>query len=219
MMDTAQTALDGRLSTRYACVACTRRSDACRWDVLVVRRFFDSTPLLLLSACRRHRAASAHYPKNSGRRPAHVNVGRRGRASCFKGSSAHQKQPGGTPPFVLHEVAPRGEAIGLQIEQSDQDPINLCIRAEDVKHLVSLLLSFGHEAKRRQPANASASLPAEAIPVPVDAINVGQNHDDQIFLLFEAGIAPLMIVLPRKYLEQIAQTMLMFNAKFSSAPS
>jgi hypothetical protein len=136
--------------------------------------------------------------------------------------SAHQKQRGGTPPFVLHvmgEVAPRGEAIGLQIEQSDQDPINLCIRAEDVKDLVSLLLSLGHEAKQRQPANASASLPAEAKPVPVDAINVGQNHDDQIFLLLEAGIAPLMVALPPKYLEQIAQTMPTLNAKIFSAAS
>jgi len=63
-----------------------------------------------------------------------------------------QEQPGQRPPFVLHvdgDVAPRGEAIGLQIERSEQGPVDLCIRTEDLKYLVSLLLNLGCEAKRR----------------------------------------------------------------------
>jgi hypothetical protein len=120
---------------------------------------------------------------------------------------------------VMGEVAPRGEAMGLQIEQSEQDPINLCIRAEDVKHLVSLLLSLGHEAKRRQAPNGNATLTREAIPLRLDAINVGQGHDDQTFLLLEVGIVPLMVVLPPKCLAQIGQTMLLFSAKSSSTSS
>ena len=114
---------------------------------------------------------------------------------------------------VVGNVAPRGETIGLHIERKEQEPINLCIRAEDVKHLIGLLLNLGHEAKRRQVPSRNTALPKEAIPLPIDAINVGQGHDDETFLLLEAGLTPLMVVLPPKCLEQIGQTMLIFSAK------
>jgi len=61
--------------------------------------------------------------------------------------------------------------------------------------------------------------PTEAIPLSLDAINVGQSDDDQTFLLLEVGIASLMFVLSPNSLEQIGQTMLVLSAKSSSAPS
>jgi hypothetical protein len=88
-----------------------------------------------------------------------------------------------------------------------------------LKYLVSLLLNLGCEAKRREAPNGNDAPPAEAIPLPVNAINVGEGDDDQSFLLVEVGIAPLMFMLSPKCLEQIGQTMLMLSAKSSSAPS
>jgi hypothetical protein len=104
-------------------------------------------------------------------------------------------------------------------EQEAQGPVDLCIRAEDIKYLVSLLLNLGCEAKRRQAPNGNDAPPTEAIPLPLDAINVGQSDDERSFLLVEVGIASLMFMLSPKYLEQIGQTMLMLSAKVSSPPS
>jgi hypothetical protein len=136
--------------------------------------------------------------------------------------STHQEQSGQSRPFVVHvvgDIAPSGEAIGLQIERSGQGPINLCIRTEDVKYLVSLLLNLGCEAKRRQSSPGPDALPTEAIPLPLDAINVGQNDDDQPFLLLEVGIASLMFMVSPTCLEQVGQMMLTLSAKSSSALS
>jgi len=120
---------------------------------------------------------------------------------------------------VVGDIEPSGEAIGLQIERSEQGPVNLCLRTEDVKYLVSLLLNLGCEAKRRQSSPRPDAPPTEAIPLPLDAINVGQSDDDQPFLLLEVGIASLMFMVSPACLEQDGQTMLTLSAKSSSALS
>jgi hypothetical protein len=136
--------------------------------------------------------------------------------------STNQEPSGHSRPVVLRvvgDIAPRGEAIGLQIERSEQGPVDLCIRTEDVKYLVSLLLNLGCEAKRRQSSPRPDVPPAEAIPLPLDAINVGQSDDDQPFLLLEVGIASLMFMVSPAILDQVGQMMLVLSAKSSSAPS
>jgi hypothetical protein len=136
--------------------------------------------------------------------------------------STHQEASGQSRPFVVHvvgDIEPSGEAIGLQIERSEQGPVNLCLRTEDVKYLVSLLLNLGCEAKRRQSSPRPDAPPTEAIPLPLDAINVGQSDDDQPFLLLEVGIASLMFMVSPACLEQVGQTMLTLSAKSSSALS
>jgi len=120
---------------------------------------------------------------------------------------------------VVGDVAPGGEAIGLQIERSEQGPVDLCIRTEDVKYLVSLLLNLGFEAKRRQAPPRVDAPPTEVIPLPLDAINVGQGDGDQPFLLLEVGITSLMFMVSPTCLEQVGQTMLTLSAKSSAAPS
>ena len=120
---------------------------------------------------------------------------------------------------VVGDIAPRGEAIGLQIERSALGPVDLCIRTEDVKYLVSLLLNLGCEAKRRQSCPEPEVPPTEAIPLPLDAINFGQSDDDQSFLLLEVGIASLMFMVSPACLEQVGQTMLTLSTKSTSAPS
>jgi hypothetical protein len=120
---------------------------------------------------------------------------------------------------VVGDIAPSGEAIGLQIERSERGPIDLCIRTEDVKYLISLLLNLGCEAKRRQSSPPPDVPPTEAIPLPLDAINVGQSDDHQPFLLLEVGIASLMFMVSPACLDQLGQTMLMLSAKSSSAQS
>ena len=136
--------------------------------------------------------------------------------------STHQEASGQSRPFVVHvvgDIEPSGEAIGLQIERSEQGPVNLCLRTEDVKYLVGLLLNLGCEAKRRQLSPRPDAPPTEAIPLPLDAINVGQSDDDQPFLLLEVGIASLMFMVSPACLEQVGQTMLTLSAKSSSALS
>jgi hypothetical protein len=120
---------------------------------------------------------------------------------------------------VVGDVSPNGEAIGLQIERSDQGPVDLCVRTQDLKYFVSLLLNLGCEARRRQAPASSDAPPTEAIPLPLDAINVGQNDDDQTFLMLEVGSASLMFMLSPSCLEQIGQTLLAMSVKASSRPS
>jgi hypothetical protein len=40
---------------------------------------------------------------------------------------------------VLGEVEPNGRAIALRIQRSEQGPVDLCLRSEDVQHFVSLI--------------------------------------------------------------------------------
>ena len=134
---------------------------------------------------------------------------------------AHHEQPGERRTFVRHvvgDVAPSGEAITLKIER-EQGAVDLCIRTQDAKYLISLLLNLGCEARRRQAPDGTDVAPGEAIPLPLDAINVGQTDNDQSFLLLEVGIATLMFMLSPQSLERIGQTLLMLSAKSSSTPS
>jgi hypothetical protein len=138
------------------------------------------------------------------------------------GLTAQEEQAARGPSLVLHvagDVAPKGEAIRLKIDSSGQAPVDLYLRSEDVKYLVSLLLNLGCEARRRQAPAGNSLPPSEAIPLPLDAINVGQSDDDQSFMLLEVGLASLMFMLSPGYLEQIGQTMLLLSRKSTSTPS
>ena len=120
---------------------------------------------------------------------------------------------------VVGDVSPNGEAIGLQFERSDQGPVDLCVRTQDLKYFVSILLNLGCEARRRQIPAPTDAPPTEAIPLPLDAINVGQSDDDKTFLMLEVGSASLMFMLSPSCLEQIGQTLLAMSAKASARPS
>jgi hypothetical protein len=126
------------------------------------------------------------------------------------------------PPFVVHvdgEVAENGNAIGLRIVRSEQGPVDICLRTEDVQHLVSILLALSCEAKRRQPPPAVDTPPSAAIPLPLSAINVGQDDHDQTFLMVETGGAALMFGVPPNCLKEIGQTLLALSASASNLPS
>ncbi len=126
------------------------------------------------------------------------------------------------PPFVidvLGEVAANGNAIALRIQRSEQAPVDLCLRVEDVQHLVGILLTLSWEAKRRQPRSEFDAPPTQAIPVPVSAINIGQNDNDQTFLMLEVGAASLMFGLSPAVLEEVGQTLIALSARTSAKPS
>jgi hypothetical protein len=136
--------------------------------------------------------------------------------------ATHDKADSRPAPIVSHvvgDVSPNGEAIGLQIERGDQGPVDLCLRTQDLKYFVSLLLNLGCEARRRQGSAKNDAPPTEAIPLPLDAINVGQNDTDQTFLMLEVGSTSLMFMLSPSCLEQIGQTLLAMSAKASPRPS
>jgi hypothetical protein len=134
---------------------------------------------------------------------------------------AHKTQVTNRPPFVIDvcgEVAPNGNAIGLRIERSEQGPVDLCVRTEDVQNLVSILLMLSCEAKRLQPPQADGP-PSGAVPLPLSAINVGQDDHDQTFLMLEIGAASLMFGLPSAALQEIGQTLLALSARSPGKPS
>jgi hypothetical protein len=128
----------------------------------------------------------------------------------------------GMPPFVLDvlgEVARNGEAVGLRIERSAQGAVDLCLRIEDVQHLIGILLALSCEAKRRQPPVETDAPPAAAIPLPVSAINVGQTDDGQTFLMLEIGTTSLMFAVPQSTLTEVGQTLLALSVRATAQPS
>jgi hypothetical protein len=128
----------------------------------------------------------------------------------------------GRPPFVLHvdgEVAPNGAAIGLHIVRSEQGPVEFRLRIEDVQYMVSILLALSCEAKRRQPPPEIDAPPSGAIPLPLSAINVGQDDHHQTFLMVEIGAAALMFGVPANCLREIGQTLLTLSEVPTGKPS
>jgi hypothetical protein len=120
---------------------------------------------------------------------------------------------------VLGEVEPNGRAIALRIQRSEQGPVDLCLRSEDVQHFVSLILALAHEAKRRQPAGNIETPPSAAIPLPITAINIGQTMDDESFVMLDVGVVSLTFGLRQEYLEEVGRTLLALSARSSSGPS
>jgi hypothetical protein len=131
-------------------------------------------------------------------------------------------QEGREPPFVIDvvgEVAPNGKAIGLRIERSAQGPIDLCLRIQDVQYMVSIMLALGCEAKRLQGIEDGELPPSGAIPLPLSAINIGQDDDNQTFLMLEVGAAALMFGMPSAALQEVGQTLLALSARETAKPS
>ena len=127
-----------------------------------------------------------------------------------------------SPPFVvdvLGEVEPSGKAIALRIQRSEQGPVDLALRSEDVQYFVSLILALSHEAKRRQPAGNIDAPPSAAIPLPITAINVGQTTDDESFMMLDIGVVSLTFGLRQEYLEEVGRTLLPLSARAPCGPS
>jgi len=128
----------------------------------------------------------------------------------------------GTPAVVIHvdgEVAANGKAIALRIVRSAQGPVDICLRTEDVQYMVSILLALSCEARRLNPPAEADTPPRAAIPLPLSAINVGQDEDDQTFMMVEVGGAALMFGIPPDFLKEVGQMMLALSASSSGKPS
>jgi hypothetical protein len=126
------------------------------------------------------------------------------------------------PPFVIDvigEVAQDGKAIGLRIQRSQQGPIDLCVRIQDVQYMVSIMLALSCEAKRLQGSQEPEVPPSGAIPLPLSAINVGQDEDKQTFLMLEIGASALMFGMPSAALKEVGQTLLALSADESTKAS
>jgi hypothetical protein len=134
----------------------------------------------------------------------------------------HGTQEARDPPFVIDvvgEVASNGKAIGLRIQRSEQGPVDLWLRIRDAQYMVSILLALSCEAKRLHAPPEVDAPPSGAIPLPLSAINVGQDEDDQTFLMLEVGTAALMFGLPPAALEEVGQTLLALSARATGKPS
>lgn len=135
---------------------------------------------------------------------------------------AYEAQVTSRPPIVTEvfgDVAPNGSAIVLRIQRSEQAPIDICLRIEDVQHLVSIMLVLSCEAKRLQPPPECDSPPSGAVPLPLTAINVGQDDQQQTFLMLEVGATSLMFGLPPSVLEEVGQLLIALSARASTKPS
>jgi hypothetical protein len=140
---------------------------------------------------------------------------------CLFGAR-NETQESRDPPFVIDvtgEVAPDGKTIGLRIRRSEQGPVDLCLRIQDVQYVVSMMLALGCEAMRLCAPPTVDAPPSGAIPLPLSAINVGQDDNDQTFLMLEVGAAVLMFGLPPAVLEEVGQTPLALSARASGKPS
>lgn len=102
------------------------------------------------------------------------------------------------PPFVVDVLGeqPNGRAIALRIQRSEEGPVDLCLRSEDVQYFVSLILGG-----------------------PVTAINVGQTTDDENFVMLDVGVVSLTFGLRQEYLEEVGRTLLGLSARAPSGPS
>jgi len=135
---------------------------------------------------------------------------------------AYETQVTGYPPIVTEvfgDVAPNGSAIVLRIRRSEQAPVEICLRIEYVQHLVSFILVLSCEAKRLQPPPECDSPPSGAVPLPLSAINVGQDDQQQTFMMLEVGATSLMFGLPPSILEDVGQTLIALSAGASTKPS
>ena len=133
-----------------------------------------------------------------------------------------QEQVTGGLPLVVHverEVAANGKAIALRIVRKDQDPVDICVRTEDVQYLVSILLTLGCEAKRLQPVSEPDGPPSGAIPLPLSAISIGQDDRDQTFMMVEVGSTALMFGVAPNCLKELGQTLLTLSAAAGRKPS
>jgi hypothetical protein len=119
---------------------------------------------------------------------------------------------------VLGDVAPGGDAIGLRIQRSELGPVELYLRVEDVQHIVSIMLVLCGEAQRRRPVESDAP-PAGAVPVPLSAINIGQDDQRQTYMMLEVGAASLMFGLPHEVLADVGRTLLALSAQEPDKPS
>lgn len=136
--------------------------------------------------------------------------------------AAYDTEVTSRPPFVTDvsgEIAPNGNAIGLRIQRSEQDPVDLCLRIEDVQHLISMMLVLSCEAKRVQPPSALDALPSAILPVPLTAINVGQDEAQQTFLMLEVGATALTFTMPSSALEELGRTLMALSAPSGGNPS
>jgi hypothetical protein len=134
--------------------------------------------------------------------------------------AAYETRVTSPPPFVtdvIGEVAPNGEAIGLRIERSAQGPLDICLRIEDIQHIVSMMLVLGCQAKRLQPPQLDR--PPTTLPLPLSAINVGQDESDQTFLMLEVGAAALTFALSPAVLEEVGRMLIALSARASAKPS
>jgi len=82
-----------------------------------------------------------------------------------------------------------------------------------------MMLALGCEAKRRQGMQEPEQPPNGAIPLPLSAINIGQDDGNQTFLMLEVGAAALMFGMPSAMLEEVGQTLLALSASESRKPS
>jgi hypothetical protein len=120
---------------------------------------------------------------------------------------------------VFGEVAPNGSAIGLRMQRSEQGPVDIYLRIEDVQHIISMMLVLSSEAKRLHPSIEPDAPPSGAVPVPLSAINIGQDDHQQTFMMLEIGATALMFGLPPAALQEVGQTLLALSAQASAKPS
>lgn len=133
----------------------------------------------------------------------------------------HETAAANGPPLVtdvLGDVAPNGDAIGLRISRGGQEPVDIYLRTEDVQHIISIMLVLSCEAQRRRTAEPEAP-PSAAVPVPLSAINIGQDDREQTFMILEVGASSLMFGLSPAAVEEVGRTLMALSARASDRPS
>jgi hypothetical protein len=81
-----------------------------------------------------------------------------------------------------------------------------------------MMLVLGCEAKRLQSPQLEQP-PVETLPLPLSAVNIGQDDSQQTFLMLEVGPTSLTFTLPNAVLGEIGQTFITLSARAPTKPS
>jgi len=113
--------------------------------------------------------------------------------------------------FVSGEVEPAGRYLSLRIEVAAGNPIDLQLAATDISAFSNLLLLLGLHASAQRP-ELKASQADDLIPLPVQALSVGELIDGTKLLVMEVGATSLAFALPSEGIEEIGQAFMTMSA-------
>jgi hypothetical protein len=108
--------------------------------------------------------------------------------------------------FVSGDVDAAGQSVRLRIEaDADNEPIDLRVAADDLPHLVNLLLQLGTRVPRRPSTGLLNTV--EVMPLPLRAASLGMTDDREPLLLLDVGDTVLAFSMPADQMADIGRAL------------
>lgn len=114
--------------------------------------------------------------------------------------------------FVSGDCRSPDGQVRLRLETDDpHDTRDFLIAPDGLSALVSLLLVLGKERGLRLAA-PDAQDPGSALPIPVDAVSVGETSDGDPLVQIDIGLTALAFALPQTAAAQLGRALLALSA-------